>query len=314
MTERASVLPTAEEPTLALGVCTFRRPILAGTLESLSIQTLAKNCRCCIIVADNDDEPSARPVVEAARAALPMTIHYVHAPARNISIARNALLEQAIALKSTYLAMIDDDEVATPEWASALLAGIETSGADAVLGPVLATYREDSPGWMRLAKFHDVTPVIQTDGRILTGYTGNVILRLGSPAVRTRRFDLAFGRTGGEDDAFFRGLVRDGGVIRYAPAAVAYEDVPPAREKLGFLLRRNFRAGQTHGRITAAHHSGGRTMLFATAAAKASLLLGYAGINAFSPQRRTRALVRASLHVGVCSQLLGGKTLELYKS
>lgn len=305
---------TSGVPLVAFGACTFRRPILARTLNSLAAQTLALQGNCCTIIADNDDQPSALPLAETARDAHTMPLHYVHAPARNISIARNALLEKAVELGADFLAMIDDDEVASPDWARALLEQITTSGADAVLGPVIANYGPDAPGWMRNANFHDVVPVVQPDGRILTGYTGNVILRLNSPHLRDRRFDLAYGRTGGEDDAYFRGLVRSGGAIGYAPAAIAHEDVPPERERLSFLLRRNFRAGQTHGRINAPDQGLGRAILFAKAAAKVTVLTGWAGLSVPWPARRTRALMRASLHAGVCSQLLGGKILELYRS
>ncbi len=301
-------------PLVAIGVCTFRRPILIHTLQSLAAQSLVRQGTCCVIVADNDDQPSAQALVDAARATFPVPLHYVHAPARNISIARNALLETAIALGADFLAKIDDDEVATPDWAQALVSEITQSGADAVLGPVLATYRAEAPGWMREAGLHDVRPVIQPDGRILTGYTGNVILRLNSPPLRARRFDLAYGRTGGEDDAFFKGMVRDGGKIGHAPQAIAYEEVPPARESLRFLLRRSFRAGQTYARIQASDQTSRPGVMFATAAAKAAVLTATAGVSVFSPAQRTRALMRASLHAGVCSQLLGGKILELYRS
>lgn len=306
--------PSGDAPLVAFGVCTFRRPILARTLASLATQTAGARARFCIIVADNDDTPTARPIVEQAASAPGLPLHHLHAPARNISIARNALLDKARDLGAAYLAMIDDDEVASPDWAAALLAEITASGADAVLGPVLAVYRPEAPDWLRLSRIHDVRPVIRADGRIHTGYTGNVILRLDSPPLRQRRFDLNYGRTGGEDDAFFRGLVRDGGTIGYAPDAIAHEDVPPGRETLGFLLRRSFRAGQTHGRISVSHGLSRKLPMGATAAAKAAVLLASAGLAAFSPARRTRALMRASLHAGVCSQLFGGRILELYKS
>jgi succinoglycan biosynthesis protein ExoM len=314
MNVQASHNPTSKPLLVVLGVCTFRRPALARTLQSLAVQVLAQGAHCCILVADNDDAPSARDLVEQANMMQGPPVHYVHAPARNISIARNALLEGAIGLGAHFLAMIDDDEVASPDWAAALLSTILATGADAVLGPVIASYRPEAPGWMRKAGLHDVRPVVQPDSRILTGYTGNVILHLKSRHVVTRRFDLAYGRTGGEDDAFFRGLVRDGGMIGYAPAAIAHEEVPAARETLGFLLRRNFRAGQTHGRINASDRRAARILMFVSATAKAGVLVVSAGLSAFLPARRTRSLMRASLHIGVCAQLLGGKTLELYKS
>lgn len=307
--------PPSEPPKVVFGVCTFRRPSLAQTLQSLSLQTLMQDTGCSVIVADNDDKPSALSLVEHVRGLHAMRIHYIHAPARNISVARNALLEKARLLGADFLAMIDDDEIADINWGGQLLVKMEALGADAVLGKVTAVYSSDAAVWMRKAQLHDTAPEIQRDGRILNGYTGNVMLRLDSPHLQSRRFDLAMGRTGGEDDVFFRGMVRDGGKIGYAPSAIVYEEVPKEREGIAFLLRRSFRSGQTHGRITEPDREGGRIAIpLAKAAAKATVLLGWAALNVFSADRRTRALMRASLHVGVCSHLLGKDTLELYKS
>ena len=301
-------------PLVALGVCTFRRPLLTRALHSLAAQTPVAGYRVCIIVADNDDKPSARPVVEKARSESPIALHYVHAPARNISIARNALLEKSNALGAAFLAMIDDDEEVRSDWAATLLGEITASGADAVIGPVLARFRPAAPKWITRAGLHDVRPVVQQNGAILTAFTGNVILRLASPHIRQRRFDLAYGRTGGEDDAFFSGMVKDGGTIGYAPDAVAYEEVPQQRETLAFLLRRSFRSGQTHSRINRPSRAIGQAVFFTKAVGKVVLLLGAAVAAVASPARRTKALMRASLHAGVCAQLLGGKVLELYRS
>lgn len=314
MTGAAPDIAREDLPLVAFGVCTFRRPLLARALRSLASQTEVAGYRFCIIVADNDERPTALPLVQSMQAESRVAMHYVHAPAGNISIARNALLDQAASLGAMFLAMIDDDEEVGADWAHTLLAEMAATGADAVLGPVLARYRPAAPGWMTRAGLHDVRPVVQRSGEILTGFTGNVLLRLDSPHLRQRRFELAYGRTGGEDDAFFSGMVRDGGRIGYAPGAIAHEEVPPQREALAFLLRRSFRAGQTHSRINAPDRPLGQAVLFLKAVGKVCALLGAAGVAALSPARRTRALMRASLHAGVCSQLLGGRVLELYRT
>lgn len=314
MTVAVSNIPCKDLPLVAFGVCTFRRPLLARALRSLVGQTGMPGYRFCIIVADNDDTPSALSLVEDLGAESSITMHYVHAPARNISIARNALLNKAAALGVMFLAMIDDDEEVTADWAATLLTEMASGGADAVLGPVFARYRAGAPEWMIRAGLHDVRPVVQRSGEIVTGFTGNVILRMDSPHLRHRRFELAYGRTGGEDDAFFSGMVKDGGTIGYAQGAVAYEEVPEQRETLGFLLRRSFRAGQTHSRINRPERSIGQAVLFVKAISKTCALLGAAGAAATSPARRTKALMRASLHAGICSQILGGKVLELYRT
>lgn len=299
--------------TMVIGVCTFRRPALAQTLGSLAGQSLLQHTSCQVIVADNDDTPSALPIVEQARQEHALALHYVHAPARNISVARNAMLEKAQSLGAEYLAMIDDDEVADSNWAEELLGKISDTSADAVLGRVISIYRAEAAKWMRDARLHDTSPVMNYHGEIHTGYTGNAIFRLNSPSVKRRRFDPALGHTGGEDDAFFHGIVRDGGTIDFAPAAVVREAVPKERERLSFLLRRSFRAGQTYALLNPSSGRGARAVKFTKAVTKVGVLMGLAGLVCFRPARRTKALMRASLHAGVCSHLLGGTTLELYR-
>ena len=121
--------------------------------------------------------PSA--LVDALRAELPFDIVYVHCPAANISIARNACLDNC---SGDFLAFIDDDETASPEWLVELLAVAAATGADAVLGPVSAVYDDAAPGWMQRGDFHSTQPV-WVGGEIRTGYTCNVLLRRASPSI-----------------------------------------------------------------------------------------------------------------------------------
>lgn len=300
---------------VAIGLCTFRRASLVQTLESLALQTGIGDVECCVIIADNDETQSALPLVKKSQIDHPLQLHYIHAPAFNISVARNALLETAQSLNADFLAMIDDDETASPDWVRHMLEEMSSTDSDVVVGKITAIYRSDTAAWLQKARPHDTAPVIQRDGRILNGYSGNVMLRLSSPFLQGHRFNPELGQTGGEDDLFFRTMVRAGGKIGYAPEAVVLEEVPEARESLQYLLLRKFRAGQTHGLITQPDRGGTHGVVHLTkAASKATVLLAWAGLNVFRPERRMKALLRASLHAGVCSHLLGKKTLELYKS
>ena len=51
---------------LTVCVCTFRRPSVADTLRSIRAQALPAGIALRIVVADNDDTPSARDTVAAA--------------------------------------------------------------------------------------------------------------------------------------------------------------------------------------------------------------------------------------------------------
>ncbi|SFB17296.1 succinoglycan biosynthesis protein ExoM [Rhizobium sp. NFR07] len=292
-----------------IGICTFRRPALEETLESLFKLTVPSDAQVRLIVADNDAAPSAKDLVDSMAARSPFPIRYVHCPKSNISIARNACLS---ACEADFLAYIDDDETATPGWLAALVEKARETGAEAVLGPVRALYGDDSAGWMRDGDFHSTMPV-WVNGRIITGYTCNTLLDMRSPLVAGRRFALALGQSGGEDTHFFSQLTEAGGRIEFAENALVLEPVPASRASFGWLAKRRFRSGQTHGRIVAANNGGAKRIPKALiAAAKA----GYCGAVAagfmLMPVRRNRYALRGALHVGAVMGMLGVREIRQY--
>jgi succinoglycan biosynthesis protein ExoM len=293
-----------------VGVCTFRRPQLEQTLRSLGGLHVPAGVVLRVIVADNDSAPSARTLVYGLAAALPFEIRYVHCPASNISLARNACLEAA---NGDFLIFMDDDqEVVSSDWLTEFLSVANATRADAVLGPVLAVYGEEAPRWMREGDFHSTFPV-HVDGRIRTGYSGNALLRLASPVIAGRRFSLPLGRSGGEDTDYFTRLHRDGGRIAYASGAAAREPVPVSRASFAWLAKRRFRSGQTHGRLVGeglSRAAVARPLMLA--AAKAGYCFGAAAVAVFSPVRRNQYALRGVLHAGAVAGMLGMDEIQQY--
>src|SRR5262249_43890547 len=76
-------------------VCTYRRAQVVETLRSLGRLDREPDWAIRVIVVDNDETPSAFELAEATAREMALTLTYVHAPARNISIARNAGLNAA---------------------------------------------------------------------------------------------------------------------------------------------------------------------------------------------------------------------------
>ncbi|TCN33220.1 glycosyltransferase family 2 protein [Sinorhizobium americanum] len=292
-----------------IGVCTFRRPELAATLRSLAAVTVPARASLRVIVADNDSTPSARALVEKLRPEMPFEVTYLHCPASNISIARNACLDNSTG---DLLAFIDDDETASSDWLVSLLEEAQASGADAVLGPVRAHYAPAAPAWMRRGDFHSTLPV-WVKGEIRTGYTCNALLRIKAPSLHGRRFKLALGRSGGEDTDFFTSMHQAGGTIAFAADAWVHEPVPESRASLAWLAKRRFRSGQTHGRLlTEKARGAGQPLNLALAASKAAFCACAAAFFLPLAVRRNRYALRAVLHAGVISGLLGHKELEQY--
>lgn len=291
-------------------VCTFRRPQVAETLRALSKLFLKPDWKVRVIVADNDDEPSAKAIVEATARDCALPVTYIHAPARNIAVARNACLDAATA---PLLAFIDDDETPIPEWLEALITALRSSKADIVLGPVQAVYPAESSPWLRKGDFHSTKPW-WVGNEIMTGYTGNVIFRRLVPALQGRRFRIELGRSGGEDAEFFAGAKKSGAKIAYAPRAVTMEFIPASRANLSWLLKRRFRFGQTSILLALQEEQGPgiRMMKILVSLAKVVFCMMVLPFAVFSPDRWRFWLLRGVMHAGAISRLLGMGEAQLY--
>lgn len=222
---------------ISICICTFRRPALFDTLNSLSELEGIEEFDVNVIISDNDDTDALRSQVAKFAPGYRYQIQYVHAPARNISIARNAALANA---RGEWAAFIDDDEVADALWLSALLKS--RKNAVAVVGQCIARYPASLPGWLQLCDFHSAR--ITDDPT--NGYTGNVLLNRQFLQSEGIFFREELGKTGGEDTIFFKEIDRAGGCISYCPTAIIYETVIPSRATMKWVRRRNFRSGQTH--------------------------------------------------------------------
>jgi succinoglycan biosynthesis protein ExoM len=299
-----------DAPDVDICICTYRRAEIVDALRAVAALEGCEELKICVIVADNALKPEARTWVSNAARELGLDLLYVHAPAHNISVARNACLDAGSA---EWIAFLDDDERAAPGWLKALIAEARRGNWDAVLGPIQAIYQNSAPAWLRSGDFHSTRPVF-VRGRIETGYTGNVLIRRVAIQRERLRFRPELGRSGGEDVDFFYRLRDCGGRIGFARDALVYEPVPTERACLAWLLKRSFRAGQTHGarlrgRAQYAMRSGADLCI---AAAKAVICALLATVHLPTPARRNRYLTRMALHCGVVARLLGVSEIRFY--
>lgn len=290
-------------------ICTFQRDHLIKTLVSVNEIESVIGYNIAIIVVDNDWEPSAKTEVENFAKSSTFPVKYLHCPAGNISIARNGCLNASTA---EFLAFIDDDETVKKNWLQSLIRHIEIENADVVLGPVIAHYKNNAAGWLKHADFHSTYPV-WSDGKIKSGYTCNVLMRMTSPSITGRQFNLERGRTGGEDTEFFSNVFKAGGHISYEKDAIVEEIVPDNRASLNWLLNRKFRFGQTHGKLLLKNLSPmGKIKQTLIALSKVIYCLIFAILRVFNKPACYKNLLRGTLHVGTMSGLLNFSELTLY--
>ena len=178
---------------------------------------------------------------------------------------------------------------------------------------MLARLEENLSGWLDPETFY-ARPRHAT-GTLL----GRASLRTSNAFVRRalfegragregRRFEPAFGRSGGEDSELFGRMLHEGARFCWCDEAIVTEFVPAARYRLGWLARRAFRGGFVHtrleqqrlGRGPALVRSGSRALVGLPLFAMATPLAALAGRPAAA-----RAWLRTCTQAGHLWALLG---------
>ena len=150
----------AFDPATEIVVCIpcFRRPQhLRRTLQSLADQRTDR--RFAVVIVENDAFEMRE---RAGRRRIPASGKFaglcVVEPRQGNCHAINAAFETALATfpTATSFLMIDDDEIASPDWLEQMVGAAEATGADLVGGPVLPNFDDDTQA--RLAPSSGVSP------------------------------------------------------------------------------------------------------------------------------------------------------------
>ena len=127
-------------PDISICVVTFRRPNgLTRLLNSLKKINITDGVTFEVVVIDNDRRESAADVIKNFQKDFDCLNYFVEQE-QNIAKARNLAVEKA---RGSWIAFIDDDEVAHPNW---LIKFWELKGkqlGDEYFGPVIPTIRKN---------------------------------------------------------------------------------------------------------------------------------------------------------------------------
>jgi succinoglycan biosynthesis protein ExoM len=247
--------PRIAEPSLgcseAIRICvcilTYNRPHLcAAALDSVFAQTLIGNPDYQIqaLVVDNDKHGTAEAVVRERANSTAVPVRYVIEEKRGIVNGRNRVLQEA--REWDYLALLDDDEIATPTWLEGLLWAQKEFHADVVTGPVDAIF-ESAPGWVIDGGFFAAR-------RFDTGSTPKFIetnnVLISGALVQSRRFDIRFNDTSGEDTLFFCEILRDGAKVVWCEHARVSEFISPTRTTEKWIVERAHSNANRYTRVS----------------------------------------------------------------
>ena len=232
---------------LSLAICTYNRAaLLQRALRSVAQQTIGRSDVELIVIDNGSTDETAK--VVAAHQKENGSLRYFVEPKPGIAHARNRALAEA---SGEYLAFLDDDAWADPEWLEYLLKPIEAlhPAPECVVGPVSLVWEGSRPQWFParfeslLCSYHmgDEPRFLDAGAYLLTTnslFNRATLLRLGG-----MRTDLGHRRKaliGGEDNDIFNRLVAHGYRVFYEPGARVFHPVPKERQTRRFLLKRLF--------------------------------------------------------------------------
>jgi GT2 family glycosyltransferase len=235
----------AEAIEVVVTVPTFRRPQqLLDTLASLQRQRTER--RLAVIVIENEAEKregaaaATRLFESGAVQGLVIVAHE-----RGNCCAYNAGWETALAAFPAFahLAVIDDDEIADPDWIETMCVAAEAHSADIVGGPQIPVFPESGdrghashPVFAPPYRQSGPVPALYSSGNLLVGR--QVLTAMGSPFL-----DLTFNFMGGGDSDFLSRAAQKGFRLAWCAEAPVYETVPARRLEADWIRSRSLRNG-----------------------------------------------------------------------
>lgn len=246
------------EPKITVAICTHdRAKYLTKALESIRKQSLSKEA-FEVVAVDNASTDSTASVVEQAKSTLP-NLRYVFEPNLGLSKARNRALAEATGL---YIAYLDDDAIASPQWLDRLLTAFETiRPPPAVVGGRIDPIWEcERPVWLPdelmmcftivdwCSEPKSLNPWKQSAFGANMAFVTSLLREVGG-------FDVGLGRVGhlllsGEDVLVQRRLFMRGHSVHYDPRASVRHHVQTARLTKQWLLNRMFCEGLSDAMMT----------------------------------------------------------------
>lgn len=235
---------------ISVAVCTHNRAsYLRKAIRSLLAQTLDPSL-FEILIIDNASTDETRDVIESERPDTP-AYRYINVPEVGVSHARNAGWQNA---RAKYVAYLDDDAIATPQWLERMLDFLENAEPQpgVVGGKIEPIWELPRPAWLsdRMAGALSIVnwsekPIIMTDKHWIAaaniGFPRSVLEEIGG-------FRADLGRRGScllsNEEIFARlQIERNGHACYYNPEIVVEHHVHASRVNQSWFKRRSYWQG-----------------------------------------------------------------------
>ncbi len=237
-------------PRIAAIICSLNRAdYLQKALRSLAAQTLSPQ-EFEIIVVDNGSTDSTQQVIQTASNKLPH-LRYCSEPVRGLSRARNRGWQKA---RAEYIAYLDDDAVADPDWLEQILKSFVSISPQpgGICGQVSPIWEAERPPWLSDALIPWLSIFDLAASRIVLEDNQHIV---GANMAFPRHllesvggFEVSLGRKGknllsNEEPLVKHQIQNLGYVFYYDPQIKVRHHIPSTRLHPRWFLRRTYWQG-----------------------------------------------------------------------
>lgn len=242
------------EPKISVIVCTYNREDLLGySLQSLAEQTLDNSLYEVLVINNNSTDGTQELTEEFA--GWHENFRVINEPKQGLSHARNRGWKEA---RGEYIAYMDDDAKAAPEWCEKILHSFRTVEPKpvAVGGKILPWYRVEPPQWfsdeLEIRSWGEDIGYLQPPRRNF-GFSGSNMAFTKDILGNYGGFSTQLGMVGGkmrfgeELDLFLRIADRQK-LYWYDPNIIVYHFVPKRNISIIYQIKRAFLSARTRSK------------------------------------------------------------------
>jgi GT2 family glycosyltransferase len=221
---------SVSQTEICIAICTRNRDLqLREAIKSLAALNPSDDFQWHILVVDNASEDDTQKVIRDAIAAYPqITIRSSFEPQVGFAYPRNRAVRET---DSTWIAFLDDDQIADPDWLIELWKAVERNNAVCVGGVVKLRFAEPSfqpgPYCRQLLGETDPDAKERPYGPGFEPGTGNLLIRKEAISECGGFLEDHDGR--GEDAIMFAKMRAFGHVAWFTPHAIIHHVIPARR-------------------------------------------------------------------------------------
>lgn len=229
-----------------------RHTELKKLLDSILLLQVPLTLRVSLVIADNSMNFNSENILKRYRTSfstIGIELHFFCIPSKGLSNVRNSLLDFSME-KSNYIIFVDDDEYVPSTWLKDFFSVLHflNHEPDIILGAVTPVFEvEDS--WLAKTNYYEQSFKVNNSA-INYCASNNTLIKTSIIKKYNIRFDPKFNDLGGEDQDFFSTLIRFGARVYGTNDVFVYEFNPKDRIGLAWVVKREFRKGNTLGLIS----------------------------------------------------------------